>query len=60
MNYSREAQDLDFAYKVRHALNESAENIPAPALDRLANARKIAMSRKSKLRQVRFLHLVAF
>ncbi|MDY7538449.1 DUF3619 family protein [Undibacterium sp. RTI2.1] len=48
MNYSREAQDLDFAYKVRHALNESAENIPAPALDRLANARKIAMSRKKQ------------
>ncbi|MFZ6844322.1 DUF3619 family protein [Undibacterium sp. RuTC16W] len=48
MNYSREAQDLDFAYKVRHALNESAERLPAPTLDRLANARKIAMSRKKQ------------
>ncbi|MCU6433051.1 DUF3619 family protein [Undibacterium sp. Jales W-56] len=48
MNYSREARDLDFAYKVRHALNESAERLPAPTLDRLASARKIAMSRKKQ------------
>ena len=46
MNYSKETMDIDFAYKVRHALNQSAEKIPAQTLDRLANARKIAMSRK--------------
>ncbi|MES2105757.1 MAG: DUF3619 family protein [Pseudomonadota bacterium] len=46
MNYSRETRDIDFAYKVRHALNESAESLPSQTLDRLANARKIAMSRK--------------
>ena len=33
MNYSKELQDLDFAYKVRRALNESAEGLPAPTLD---------------------------
>ncbi|MDE2429517.1 MAG: DUF3619 family protein [Burkholderiales bacterium] len=46
MNYSREAKDLDFAYKVRRALNESSENIPAPTLDRLAKARQLALARK--------------
>ena len=48
MNYSKESQDLDFAYKVRRALNESSENLPAPTLDRLAQARKMAISRKKK------------
>jgi hypothetical protein len=46
MNYSKEAKDLEFAYKVRRALNESAENIPEPALARLASARKIALAHK--------------
>ncbi|MBI3285784.1 MAG: DUF3619 family protein [Burkholderiales bacterium] len=48
MNYSKEAKDLDFAYKIRRALNESAENIPAPSLDRLAQARKMALACKKK------------
>lgn len=48
MNYSKEMQDLDFAYKVRRALNESSESIPEPALERLAQARKMAMARKKK------------
>ncbi|MBC3861918.1 DUF3619 family protein [Undibacterium jejuense] len=46
MNYSKESQDLDFAYKVRRALNESAESLPTPTLDRLAQARKAALARK--------------
>lgn len=46
MNYSKESQELDFAYKVRHALNQSAENLPPATLDRLAAARKQALSRK--------------
>ena len=46
MNYSKEASDLDFAYKVRRALNESTENISEPTLDRLAQARKMALARK--------------
>lgn len=48
MNYSREAKDLDFAFKVKRALNESAENIPAATLDRLASARKTALARKKQ------------
>lgn len=39
-------KELNFAYKVRHALNESAENLPASTTERLASARKIALSRK--------------
>ena len=38
--------DLNFAYKVRHALNEHLDQLPAPATDRLAAARKLAMARK--------------
>lgn len=41
-------RELDFAYKVRHALHESAENLPPPTLDRLTAVRKAALSRKKK------------
>lgn len=39
-------KELNFAYKVRHALNENAENLPAATAERLSSARKIALSRK--------------
>lgn len=39
-------EDLNFAYKVRHALNEKLEELPASTTDRLAAARKAAMARK--------------
>jgi hypothetical protein len=38
--------DLNFAYKVRHALNEKAEQLPASTSERLAAARKAALARK--------------
>lgn len=38
--------DLNFAYKVRHALNERLDHLPATTTDRLAQARKLAMARK--------------
>lgn len=41
-------RELNFAYKVRHALNESLDNIPPPVKEKLASARKIAISRKKK------------
>lgn len=41
-------RELDFAYKVRHALNESAESLPASTAQRLASARETALSRKKK------------
>lgn len=41
-------KDLNFAYKVRNALNENIDNIPASTAERLASARKIALSRKKK------------
>ena len=38
--------DLNFAYKVRHALNAKLDDLPASTADRLATARKLAVSRK--------------
>ena len=40
------AQETDFAYKVRHALNEKLDHLPADVVDRLASSRKMALSRK--------------
>jgi hypothetical protein len=41
-------KELAFAYKVRHALDESAQHTPAAIDERLANARKLALSRKKQ------------
>ena len=38
--------DLNFAYKVRHALNEKLDDLPDSTTERLAAARKAAMARK--------------
>ena len=51
--------DTNFAYKVRHALNARLDDLPAPTVDRLASARKMALSRKkahapAKLAQLSF------
>ena len=40
------AKDLYFAYQVKHALDQNLDNLPASTKERLASARKIAMSRK--------------
>ncbi|NEX61826.1 DUF3619 family protein [Noviherbaspirillum galbum] len=48
-------RELNFAYKVRHALNESAENLPTATVDRLAAARKAALSRRKKESPLRAL-----
>jgi len=39
-------EDINFAYKVRHALNEQLDELPAATTDRLAAARQAAMARK--------------
>lgn len=39
-------KQLDFAYKVRHALNETLANLPDSTTERLALSRKIALSSK--------------
>ncbi|MDY7574270.1 DUF3619 family protein [Actimicrobium sp. CCI2.3] len=39
-------RELNFAYKVRHALNENLDNLPKATTDRLAAARKKALSVK--------------
>ena len=48
MNQAATAKEVNFAYKIRHALNEHAEHLPAPTVDRLAAARKLAIARKKK------------
>lgn len=40
------AKELDFAYRIRHALNENLDNLPPSTVERLAIARKLALSRK--------------
>ena len=42
------SKELNFAYKVRHALNEAADHLPPSTAERLTSARKIALSRKKK------------
>jgi hypothetical protein len=39
-------EDINLAYKVRHALNANLDTIPASTAERLAAARKLAVSRK--------------
>jgi hypothetical protein len=39
-------KDLNFAYQIKHALDQNLDNLPASTTERLASARKIAMSRK--------------
>ena len=48
MNHLREKDEIDFAYKVRRAMVESTENIPTSTLERLAEARHIALSRQKE------------
>ena len=38
--------DINLAYKLRHALNENLDALPASTTERLAAARAIALSRK--------------
>lgn len=38
--------DINLAYKIRHALNENLDKLPASTTDRLAAARALALSRK--------------
>lgn len=47
--------ELNFAYKVRHALNENLDNLPASTSDRLASARNVALSRKKQDNPARVL-----
>ncbi len=42
--------EQDFAYKVRHALNERLEDLPENVSDRLAAARAMAVRHKKKSR----------
>jgi hypothetical protein len=41
-------KQLNFAYKVRNALNENLDALPTSTTERLASARKLALSRKKQ------------
>lgn len=42
------ANELHLVYKLRRALNENLENLPSSTTDRLAAARRAALSRQTK------------
>ncbi|RDU96440.1 DUF3619 family protein [Trinickia dinghuensis] len=46
MSSAAEIKESEFAGKIRRALDESAADLPAATLDRLAGARRLALSRK--------------
>lgn len=46
---------VNFAYKVRHALNETLDSVPASTAIRLAEARRVAVSRKKPDARARVL-----
>ena len=48
-------EERNFGYKVRHALNERLDTLPASTTDRLAAARKAALSRKKSDAPLRVL-----
>lgn len=49
------SKEINFAYKVRHALNEHIDDMPVATLDRLAAARQMAMSRKKADKPLRVI-----
>lgn len=49
-------KELDLAYKLRHALDQSASDLPTKTAERLALSRNIALSRK---KQESTAHVVA-
>ena len=48
-------QEINFGYKVRHALNEQLDALPSSTAERLASARKMALSRKKSDSPLRVL-----
>jgi hypothetical protein len=48
-------EERNFGYRVRHALNEKLDTLPASTTDRLAAARKAAMARKKSDAPLRVL-----
>lgn len=48
-------QNINFAYKVRHALTENLDHLPPSTTERLASARKLALSRKKAQPNARIL-----
>lgn len=53
------AKEINFAYRVRHALNENLDQLPPATGKRLAAARQLALSRKKPDagRRAAFAHL---
>lgn len=49
------SKEINFAFKVRHALNENLDNLPTSTANRLTTARKAALARKKKDAPTRIL-----
>ncbi len=47
--------EINFSYKIRHALDENLEHMPSAKTDRLAQARKAALARKKNDAPIRVL-----
>lgn len=48
MNTAKEVEELDYAHKIRHALDQGLANLPDTTVSRLAAARTLALSHKKK------------
>ncbi len=48
MTYAKDKAEIDFAYKIRRAMTESAEQLPEETLGRLKTARLLALSRQKQ------------
>ena len=48
-------EEINFAYKIRHALNQNLEHLPASTTGRLAAARQAALARKKAHAPIRVL-----
>jgi hypothetical protein len=46
MSSALEIKEAEFAFKVRRALDEGTEGLPRDVLERLADARRVALARK--------------
>lgn len=57
IDYTKETEEINLAYKVRHALNENLEALSPEISNRLNLARNVALSRKKSDAPLRTLNI---
>jgi hypothetical protein len=60
MSTTVDPKEIEFAQQVRRALDETANALPEPTLERLSRARQAAMARKKAAEQPRMALVPAF